>query len=210
MKKFSVVMVALYLAFVVAPTALAEDSSSSAQTTRTEVRQEIKDLRADNRALIASREAEFKANLQKIKDTRKQTVVSNISDRIANRNTLWVSHWNVVTKRLSTILDKIQARATEASTKGKDITSVTAAISSARTAIASAQSAIDAQSGRTYSIDISTEGNLGQSVKTTLSSFQSEVKSVISLLNTARKAVDAAFVALKTVVGTEAPATTQP
>lgn len=210
MKKFTAVMIALSFAFAVTSTTLAEDSSSSATTTRTEIRQEIKDLRAENRALIASREAEFKANLQKIKDTRKQTIVSNISDRISNRNTLWVSHWNIVTKRLSTILDKIESRATEASTKGKDITSVTSAVASARTAIASAQSAIDTQSTKTYSIDLSNESNLGQSVRTTITTFQSDVKSVISQLNVARKAVQSAFVALKTVVGTEAPATAQP
>ena len=209
-KRYIVVFsLALVVSFVHVSSVLAEDSTSSGKTPRIEAREEFRD---EKRTFMASREAEFKANLQKIRDTRKQTIVSNINDRIANRNTLWISHWNAVTKRLSAILDKIQTRSDEAATKGKDISTITAAIASARTAIATAQTAINAQSGKTYTIDVTVESNLGTSVKNTISTFHSDVKNIIALLNTARKAVGTVFMSLKTIVGAEPSptSTTQP
>lgn len=203
----------------------AEDGTSSGEPTKTNKPERVQVLKTEKEELNASREmelrnlkadfqkrkedamTEFKANLQKIKDTRKQTVVTNVNDRIGNRNTLWVSHWNEVTKRLTTILDKIQTRSTEAAASGKDVTSVTTAITAARSAISAAQAAIDTQSTKTYTIAISSETTLGSDVKATISAFQTDVKNVISLLNTARRAVETAFQAIKTVIGTEPTAT---
>lgn len=199
-----------------APFVMAKEASSSAEAGRKENARELQERHKD---LVASREAEiktlrddfktrreevmttFKLNLQKIKDSRKQQVTENINSRITERNTRWVEHWGQVLKRLSALLDKIEVRATEASSKGKDISSVTSAISAARSAIALAQSKVDTQSTKTYTITIDTESSLGQNVKATIQSFHADVKGILGAINDARKAVDAVFKALRTVVG---------
>lgn len=210
MKKFALLSTLLVLSFCVMSTIHAEESATGTSSIReqrqtfvasktAELKEKREERKEDRQELIAN----FKENLQKIKDTRKQQIVSNVQDRITNRNSLWVSHWNEVLKRLSALLDKIQTKTDEASQNGKDVTAVTAKITAARTAIATAQTAVNTQSAKTYTVDITTEDALKSNTITVIGQFRSDVTAVISSINAARRAVSDVFIALGSIIGTK-------
>jgi prefoldin subunit 5 len=177
-----------------------DEATSSAVTDRIQKRSEALEAAREKRlqALQRAKDAreQFKQRLETIKDERKQKVVENLDERIASQNQKWVEHWNNVLGRLTELVVKIE----------KDISSVTTAVSQANAAIATAQSAVTIQAGKTYIIDITTEDNLGQAVRTTIAQFHSDVKAVIETIRSARLAVQDAFQALRslhTEVGNE-------
>ncbi len=150
---------------------------------------------------IRRKREEFKSKIATIKDERKKQVVNNLDQNISSRNSKWVEHWNKFLVKLTEILGKIKTRTDEAAAKGKDVTLVRTAISAAEKAIADAQALVNAQSGKTYVFNISSEETLSSDVRSTVTQFKSDVQSVMTLMNTARKAVNDVYGVLKTVVG---------
>jgi flagellar motility protein MotE (MotC chaperone) len=195
-----------------------EDSSRSAfLKKREDLKEELKTRIETAKKEWETKHKELIDNLKKIKDEKKVTIVENIDARIAERNTHWVQHWSEVLTRQTQLLDKIEAKAKELQGQGKDITTVTTAIAAARTAITNAQAKVDAQAGKTYHIDVTTETTLGSNVSAAVKQMQADVKTVISAIEEVRKATQSAINALKTVLGlpisspTASPvATTQP
>lgn len=133
--------------------------------------------------------AEFKEKLADIKDERKQEIVEKIDTNLITLNTKWVSKWNEVLTRLSSIIVKIETRTETLKANGKDTTEIEDAIASAKSSIETAQAAVTAQEAKTYTITISDEDSLGQSVKTTINDFHNDIKNTRDTVNDARKAV---------------------
>lgn len=170
---------------------------------RIETKNSIKETRATNKASIEAKlaesrksielkRAELKGDLNKIKDERKKEVVENTASRITDRNTRWVSHWNEVLTRLSSILEKIEGEAA-----GLNDTSLNDAISKAKSSYSSSQMKVEAQAAKVYSPTIDTESNLGSNMRSLISTFQSDVKSVITSLNETRRLIKDAAAKLR-------------
>ncbi len=146
---------------------------------------------------------QFKVKLETIKDQKKKVIVEKLDAGLSERNKNWVDHWTNVLTKLSDILARIKSRADKAQAAGHDIGSVNAAIQAAEDAITSAQTAINNQASKDYVVNISTEKNLGQGVKTTLSQFKTDTKAVLEKVTAAREAVKKALLALVAVKGVD-------
>lgn len=190
---------------------LAVTESTGAATFRTKAEvQEIYKLRSSSieaklratKTEMEKKRLELKENLKKISDTRKQTAVENIDKKIEERNSHWVTHWNNVLTRLLAVVTKIEAKSAELASNGKDVSSITTAVTKAKTDITAAQQAVLTQSGKTYTLTIGSEETLGSNVRKVVTQFHTDVKLVIELINTARKSVSDALRVMKSVAGT--------
>jgi len=171
--------------------------------TRNEATEEARLVRERTRERVQATREQFKEDLQELKDQKKAKVVANIDEIIVNRNERWVTHWNRVLTRLALILAKIEARRDNLAFEGKDASALTVTISQARSAIDAAQASVDAQAAKTYIIDIESEINLGQSVRSVVHQFKQDISAVVVKVKAARQAVQDAFKALKAVTGEE-------
>jgi chromosome segregation ATPase len=168
---------------------------------------EMKLKREALKADLATRKEELKEKLAALCEERKVKAADKITETMNSRNDTWVDHWNTVLTRLSEILEKTKSRRDKLQEAGKDVTVVTTAITTAQSAISSAQAAVTAQSEKTYSYsgDASTTCRLGDDIREAQQTFSADVKSVITLLNTTRRAVADVLSALRAIDGGRTP-----
>lgn len=177
---------------------------NSVKKVREERQKEIEKVRTKREKAISEQKEkreEFKEKLEEIRDQKKKKIVEKVDGNISTLNQKWINRWNETLTRLSEILIKIQTRTDEAAQNGKNVTNVNQAISDAEVSIAGAKTAVDAQSTKTYTISISTEDNLGQDVKATISSFHADIKSTRETIEAARRAVANVLSTLKGLTG---------
>ena len=175
------------------------EAQEEARKKREEIVNEFRERRQEALAELEKKREEFQLKLQEIKDERKQKIVENIDERLSSLNEKWVSHWNRVLSRLTEILAKITSRADALAAEGVDVSSVRSAVTVAEAAISAAQEAVNNQVGNTYVVDITSEENLGQDVKSVISDFHANIKSVWDKVKSARLAVGDALKVLKEV-----------
>lgn len=167
---------------------------------------ELERLREAKRKAIeemkTSRER-FREKVRTLSDERKRGVIENIDETISKHNEKWVEHWNGVLSRLTEILAKIENKANELASLGKDVSEVVTAITEAKAAISAAQAAVTAQAGKSYVITIEDEENLGENVSETVGEFKEDVKEVFERVKDAREAVTEAYKKLKEIIEPE-------
>ena len=100
-------------------------------------------------------------------------------------------------------MTKIENKADELASQGKEVSEVISAISKAKDAIAAAQAAVTDQAGKSYVITIENEENLGENVSQTVQEFKEDVKLVFEKVKDAREAVKEAFQKLKGLIEPE-------
>lgn len=142
---------------------------------------------------------EKKMEIGDITDERKQEVVTNIVEKMNSTNARWTAQWSNVLTRLQQLLAKIESRADLAEAAGQDVSSVREAIDQADAAISEAQVALEAQAAKEYTLEITDEATLGETVRNAMSTLQSDLKSVKELILDARQAVREALTALKQI-----------
>ncbi|HEX6977616.1 MAG TPA: hypothetical protein VF185_04685 [Patescibacteria group bacterium] len=171
---------------------------------QTEFAQKKAALSSQYKAARAAKEQEFKNNLTTLKDEKKKTVVANLENVLLERGEKWCTHWSEVGARLDDLLSKVQSRRDKVKASGKDTTAADSAISAASTAIAAAKAAGTAQCAKTYTIGITNgDTGIGQDVRTTVQQFSTDIKSVISTMEAARKAIGDAISALRAIAGVD-------
>lgn len=152
---------------------------------------------------------EFRTKLDSIRDEKKKTKVENLDQRIsqinANRTSIMLSHLT----KIEEILNRLETRTNDLATAGKDVTAVRTAITKARDVIASARAAVTAQAAKTYTFNITTEGNLGQAVSSTRLQFARDLQAAHKTVVAARKEVREVLVALSKIVGEKLPESTE-
>jgi soluble cytochrome b562 len=179
----------------------------------------LQNARASAQARILVKREEISKHLADIKDKAKQQLVQSLAGQFENFNNTWTDHLVKVLDSYDAILGKIQDRAAIAANNGKDISSTTAAIQSAKTAIAAARAAVVAQAAKTYTLDTtslpatatSTSSGQEKLIQGLRKSFQSLhttlFKDLFALrdgpMKAARKAVDKALQTLKGVRGVD-------
>lgn len=150
---------------------------------------------------IKTKREGLKVRLEKIKDERKKETVERIDQRIDALNDKMMQHFSTVLDKLEEMLIRISERADKMATeRGLDVSSVRSAIDNANTAIASARSAIEVQSGKTYSINITTESFLKTDVGKARQALGADLAKVKDVVKTAHSAVRDAAVALAQLI----------
>ncbi len=160
-----------------------------------EVRQEkVSEVRAN----IASREAALKQKLQQFRNKEKANIAERISTNLNKINERRTGEMLNNLERMAGIVSKLEAKVNESSSKGKDTTTVSEAISKAKAKIEVAKAAATTQKGKDYTVNATTEDKLKTDVSASRNLLHQDLLSVHNLVVDARKGVaDAIKIAVK-------------
>lgn len=150
---------------------------------------------------VEAKRKELKTHLEKVKDERKKETVERIDQRMDALNDKMMRHFSVVLDKLEEVLVRINERADKVSTeRGHNVSSVRSAIDKANTAIALARVAIENQSGKTYTINVTVESALKSDVGRARQDLHADLAKVKDAVKSAHSAVRDAAVALAQLV----------
>ena len=179
----------------------AETMKEDLKKRKEEFNEIVKTKKAELEVEIKVKREELKVRLEKIKDERKKETVEKIDQRIDALNEKMMQHFSNVLDKLEEMLVRISERADKASVeRGLDISAVRSAVDKANTVIASARLAIEIQTGKTYTITITTESALKTDVGKTRQAFGADLEKVKDAVKAAHSAVKDAAVALARLV----------
>ncbi len=162
---------------------------------------ELEDRRGKAQETFKKDREAFQQKLQTIRDERKKALVDRLNKNLNEVNKKRTDQMLKYLTRVSEVLDKVRSRSAAAKAKGKDTSSVDAAITKAQGDIDKAKSAIIAQAGKDYTVTISSEDNLRTDVGTTMKSLQGDSQVVRDLVIAAHKSVSDAVRALGGILG---------
>jgi hypothetical protein len=127
---------------------------------------------------------DFKVKVAALKDQRKQATMSAITERFTTINTNQTERMTQSLTKLSQILDRLSSQSAEAKNAGKEMTTVDAAIGTAKQAIETSLAAVTIQAGKQYIPQITDETQIKQSAATIFTQLKND-------LETTRKTVQA-------------------
>lgn len=163
---------------------------------------------------ISAYKEKLKSRLSELKNQAKAREVRNIDDALLNLNNQMVDRFTNALNQLSEVLDRIQTRIDSASSRGLNVTTVTADMTAARTAISNVSVAVQAQAAKVYEISISTSSivestsststpdiPLRNDVKTVRNALRSDLINLENQVKSARDLVHKAAVDLAQIHG---------
>lgn len=151
---------------------------------------------------IASKEAALKERLTVFKDQRKAQATERINKNLNLVNDKRVATMRKHLQKMSELLGKLNSRVNTAKTSGKDVSEAQAAMASASASLASASAALDVQTEKDYSLNVSTESAVRQEAKASRDNLHTDLQNVRKLIVEAKQALMNAFrVAATTLKG---------
>ena len=154
-----------------------------------ELKTRVEQKREELKTKVETKREELKQRLDKIKDERKKQVVERIDGQMDALNDRLLKHYLNVLDKLSDVLVKISTRTDKAEERGVDVAAVRTAVDAANSAIVAARSAIETQSGKTYTIQISTEEGLKNDVGKARQALHKDLTAVRLVVKAAHEAV---------------------
>ncbi|MEX2052931.1 MAG: hypothetical protein WD898_01750 [Candidatus Paceibacterota bacterium] len=154
-----------------------------------EAREMIDQKREELKTRIDQKREELKERLEQVRDERKREAVERIDQQMDALNERLLNHYTDILKRLEGVLENLQEKASDFEARGVDVTPVREAIASATAAIDRAYAAIEAQSGKTYTIEVTTEDNLRNDVGGARQQLHDDLSVVVAALRNAHSAV---------------------
>lgn len=142
-----------------------------------------------------------KEEFERIRNEKKRTIVQAVCARFKELNSNLTTHFTAALARMEKMLEKLESRLTKATQRGRDTSSCTETIATARAAISSAQSAIDTQQGNTYACEITDEATLGSTLSATKKTLTGDLKDTRDTIQQARQAVTNALRCAKDIRG---------
>jgi len=173
-----------------------QEQKAKLQEGKKQFKQEVEEKRQKLQEEISQKRATLKEKLTVIKDERKKKVVEKIDQQINELNKRVVNQLSAVLDKLSDMLERVAGRADTAESKGYDVSMALSAIEGANQAIGSARMAVQAQAGKTYTIQITTEENIKRNVGDARQTLNADLKVVRAVVKYAHDAVRKAAVAL--------------
>ena len=173
-----------------------EEQKTRLQEGKKQFKQNIEEKGQKLKEEISQKRATLKEKLAVIKDERKKKSVEKIDQQINELNKRVVNQLSAVLDKLSDMLERVANRAGVAESKGYDVSMALSAIESANQAISFARTAIQAQAGKTYTIQITTEENIKRNVGDARQALNADLKTIRVVVKAAHDAVRKAAVAL--------------
>lgn len=155
----------------------------------------------ERRERIASKAAELKTRLQKFRDQKKAERAERINSNLNTINERRTDHMLKRLKRMAEILVKLEQRVSEATSAGKDTSSVSTSINQAKTAVTVAQTAVEAQATKDYTIEATSEATIRADAQAARDSLHQDLKAAHDLVVAARKAVTNAIKTAASTLG---------
>lgn len=176
-----------------------EELKQRTEERKEELKARVEEKREELKDRIEQKREELKERLETIRDERKKEVVERIDRRMDELNERLLDHFLNVLDKLGDVLVRIAERADSAEERGVDVSAVRTVIDEANGAIAAAKSAIEAQAGKTYTIQITDEEGL----KTNVGGARQALHGDLAVV---RETVRAAFAAVRNAATTLAGA----
>jgi hypothetical protein len=152
----------------------------------------------------AAKEA-LKKTLGIMKDEKKKASVENIANIIDNANKNTGTRFTNTVNSVENVLVSIKSRSEKVGATGADTTTVLSDITTAETLINEARTAISTQSAKVYTIDITDQAKVKETMKSTRDLFNADIKAVQEKVKAARDGVKKAADSLKKVTPKQAP-----
>lgn len=166
-----------------------EDLKRQVEQRKEEIMARVEEKRGELKTRIEQKREELKQRLEKIRDEKKKEVVERIDKRMDELNKRLLDHYLNVLEKLGNVLVKISERANRAEERGVDIAAVRTVMDAANSAFATARSAVETQSGKTYTIQISTEEGLKTDVGRARQALHNDLAVVRLAVKAAHEAV---------------------
>ncbi|MBI2036672.1 hypothetical protein HYT17_03515 [Candidatus Microgenomates bacterium] len=211
MKYLPTTIITVLLLLLFAFPIFAQDATSSTNrkdrvATREAKRQELienKQVRQEEKKQrIASKTAELKARLAEFRDKKKTALVEKINNSLNTVNDRQTAAMQKHLEKMEELLTKLEERVNNKAAEGKDTSSASAALASSATSIALAKSAVEAQAGKDYTIQVSSESAVRTDAKAARDALHADLKQVRQLVVAAKQSLaNAIAVAAKTLGG---------
>lgn len=173
-----------------------EEVKANIDAKREEFKAKVEERKAEVKANAEARKSALKTQVQKVKDERKREVVERTDARLGELNERRLNHFSNVLAKLEDVLERVTSRADRAEGRGLDVTTVRTAISEALKAVENSRLAIQTQTGKTYTITVTSEGNLRVDVEKARRALHDDLAKVRETVKAAHDAVRRAAVAL--------------
>lgn len=177
------------------------------KTKREEGIKKIESIRAETKNKVQEKREALKEDLKKIKNEKKIERIVNIDGKLEKINEERTSSFLINLDKMDSTLGKITARMEGAKAEGKDVSSVSQAVDSAKVAITSSRSAVEVQAAKVYKITVSTENNLKTDVGESVKGLQNDLNQVRETVKTAHESVKKAAVLLGQILGASVSST---
>lgn len=138
---------------------------------------------------LADKKKLFEERLAQFRDQHRQQTVAQLQNRLTNLNDTVIASAKKQIEKISSVLEETIAKKDALVAAGKDTTTLTSLIATAKTALQKAQDALTLQAGRTYVVPLVSEATARTDVGGTLSQFTADRKVLFSAITQARKAV---------------------
>ena len=193
----SVLILSLFILFTALSFAQETNTTETALQQRpvrtAQVKEDIFERIAEKRAEVkeknAIRKAEFSERVEEITDEAKKAAVERINTALETINENKTTRWATALDKLSEILERIKTKLEALEAEGSDISVATELVTNAESAIASATTAVEAQAGKTYTLEIEDEKTLGQVVRSAIQQFKTDLRTTLAVVTGARDAV---------------------
>jgi len=136
-----------------------------------------------------SRRQVFRQRLAQIQDETRQRIVERIDNRLQLVNENLTNSFENVLANLEKVLEQIEVRRDSLASQGKDVSSLTGAISDARSTIESTKALVNTQSEKAYIIDISSDASLRVDAQETINTFKTDIRTLRDELLNAKDSV---------------------
>lgn len=188
------------LVFVTTCAVYAKESTGTAATRKEKLEQKIETRkekvaeRIENiKERMATREAALKAKLQNFKDRKKASASARINDNLGRINAKQTSQMLNHLEKMSSMLDKLEARVNQGTPDIKNTAEAKVAIDSSRAFIASATSSVKAQAGKDYTIEITLESKIRQDAQKQREQLHADLKAARKIVIDAKQSVSNAI-----------------
>ncbi len=178
-----------------------EAMKASVTAKREDFEQKLEQARETVKTNIEAKRTELKKKLEVVKSDAKKQAVERVDKEFERINTKQVENFNKVLVRLDEVLKKVVSRTDKAEASGKSVSGVRGTIASAETAIAGAREKVVLQAGKSYTITVTTEGELRIAVEDARQALKGDLVAVQASMKGAQEALKSAVTALSTIPG---------
>lgn len=205
-------IIILLLVLLSASTTLAQGSTTSGTTRKTDLQQKketrietrkanVQEKLAASRERIATKEAALKTRLAKFRDKQKAQIAERINTALANINEKITTAMNRHLGVMSGILDKLEARVNTGTADIKDPAAVRSAIADARDTISSANEAVSIQADKDYVLEATSEATVRKDMQGVKAQLRSDLGDLRKLVIAAKQKVANAIRVAKSNAG---------
>lgn len=189
LSKLSAILVLLSLLLIAAYPVWARDATKPGTPKREQAKERVEVRKETLKERIATREAALKVKLQAFKDKRKAEIAERLNSNLNKINQNQTGQMLKHLDKMSTILNKLEARVNKGTPDIKDPKVAKAAIAQAKASIASATAAVKTQSEKDYTLQLSSESAVRKDAQKTRTELHTDLLTVRKLVIDAKQTV---------------------